>query len=266
MTNSSLDVYWWNNKINFGDQLNKFIIEKLSGQKVNLINEYYNKLHYMCIGSILHFANKNTVVWGSGLISNDKKYLPKSVPKKIHSIRGPLTKQYLQKAKINSPSIFGDPGLLINKMYSPKVKKKYILGIVPHYTQTDDQIIRSYKDKDNIKIISLINGDCIEVINQINECENIISSSLHGLIIADAYQIPNIWFEIKRGIFRRNSVIGNGFKFHDYYESIKKKDIQCQHLKKNIPIKEIIKMCKINTLNIDLEILESSCPFLRNNG
>ena len=102
MTNSSLDVYWWNNNINFGDQLNKFIIEKLSGQKVNLINEYYNKLHYMCIGSILHFANKNTVVWGSGLISNDKKYLPKSVPKKIHSIRGPLTKQYLQKAKINS--------------------------------------------------------------------------------------------------------------------------------------------------------------------
>ena len=77
MTNSTLDIYWWNNKINFGDQLNKFIIEKISGKKINLVNENDNKIHYMCIGSILHFANKNTIVWGSGLISNDKKYLPK---------------------------------------------------------------------------------------------------------------------------------------------------------------------------------------------
>ena len=58
-------------------------------------------------------------------------------------------------------------------------------------------------------------------------------------------------------------MIGNGFKFHDYYKSIDKRDIQCQNLKKNIPIKEIIKMCKLNSLNIDLEILESSCPFKR---
>ena len=41
MTNSTLDIYWWNNKINFGDQLNKFIIEKISGKKINLVNEIY---------------------------------------------------------------------------------------------------------------------------------------------------------------------------------------------------------------------------------
>ena len=266
MTKSLLNVYWWNDKLNFGDQLNKFIIEKVSGGKVNLINENEDKIHFMCIGSILHFANKNTIVWGSGLISNNKKHLPRSIPKQIHAVRGPLTKQYLKKAKIKSPNIFGDPALLINKIYKPKVKKKHKLGIVPHYTQTDDEIIRSYQNYENIKIISLINNSCAEVINQINECENIISSSLHGLIIADAYQIPNLWFEIKRGIFKKNSVIGNGFKFHDYYESINKKDIQSQNLKKHIPIKEIIKMCKLNTLNIDLEILESSCPFLKYNG
>ncbi len=93
MTNSSINVYWWNNKINFGDQLNRFIIEKLSGKKINLISEFSDKPHYMCIGSILHFANENSIIWGSGLISNNKKYLPKTKPKKIHSIRGPLTKE-----------------------------------------------------------------------------------------------------------------------------------------------------------------------------
>ena len=83
MTNSSINVYWWNNKINFGDQLNRFIIEKLSGKKINLISEFSDKTHYMCIGSILHFANENSIIWGSGLISNNKKYLPKTKPKKF---------------------------------------------------------------------------------------------------------------------------------------------------------------------------------------
>ena len=263
---NNIDLCWWNNKINFGDQLNKYLIEKISGKKVILNETNSDKTHYLCIGSIFHLANKNSIIWGSGLISKKKRYLPLSSPKKIHAVRGPLTKKYIEKSNIKCPSIFGDPALLLNKYYKPKVNKKYKLGIIPHYTQVDYDIIKSYKINKQVKIISLINDNCEDVINQINECENIISSSLHGLIVADVYQIPNIWFEIKKGIFRTNSVIGNGFKFYDYYMSIGMNDFKCLKLIKGIPLNNIINMCKLKRLKINLEILESSCPFIKNNA
>ncbi|NEN94442.1 MAG: polysaccharide pyruvyl transferase family protein [Moorea sp. SIO3I7] len=50
-----------------------------------------------------------------------------------------------------------------------------------------------------------------EVIADITRCEAIASSSLHGLIIADAFGIPSIWMQLS------NKVSGKGFKFKDYY-------------------------------------------------
>ena len=51
------------------------------------------------------------------------------------------------------------------------------------------------------------------VLKEISECENIISTGLHGLIIADSYGIPNCWCEIS------DKILGNRFKFHDYFSS-----------------------------------------------
>ena len=50
------------------------------------------------------------------------------------------------------------------------------------------------------------------VINYICSCKAIISSSLHGLICSDAYNIPNVWldeFKLQEG----------DFKFKDYFAS-----------------------------------------------
>ena len=51
------------------------------------------------------------------------------------------------------------------------------------------------------------------MIRQIAECRFILSSSLHGLIIADSMGIPNLHVEFG------DRLLGDGYKFDDYYSA-----------------------------------------------
>ena len=53
--------------------------------------------------------------------------------KKIHAVRGPLTKAKLDSEGIACPEVFGDLALLMPEIYDPSFKKKYKVGILPHY-------------------------------------------------------------------------------------------------------------------------------------
>ena len=92
--------------------------------------------------------------------------------------------------------MYGDPVLLMPKIYNPLQSIKYDLGIIPHHIDENNinllRIINNSKIK--VKIISLVTyPNWKSVIDDICECNFIVSSSLHGLILADAYNIPNSW-------------------------------------------------------------------------
>lgn len=95
-----------------------------------------------------------------------------------------------------------------------------------------------------------------DIIDQINECEFIISSSLHGLIISDAYNIPNVW-----AVFS-DKIVGGEFKYKDYYASVNKKPIS---IKPPLSMKQFdhyVRLWQPNNINIQ-EML-SVCPFASN--
>lgn len=231
-----ISLYWFKEIINVGDYLNIFILKKITnepikyvdpntklpllfrrlvkwfiGKKVKYLFEDYlfpwNNC-YFCIGSILNRANSKTIVWGSGC----REYNDKVTAKRIKAVRGYLTLDVLQKNGIDTSNIkIGDPALLLPKYYSPKNKRKqYKISIIPHYKDFD---VFSYVNK-SYHIISVSTNNVENFIDQICASEYILSSSLHGLILAHAYGVPALWIKY-------NNVRSSEFKYLDYFSSVK---------------------------------------------
>lgn len=81
-------------------------------------------------------------------------------------------------------------------------------------------------------------------IDQILSCEMILSSSLHGIIVADAYGVPNLWCK-----FTDYEAPGKGFKFKDYYLSVGKSIKNPVHIQ-NMNLKEAEKLFSMNGINL----------------
>jgi pyruvyltransferase len=81
----------------------------------------------------------------------------------------------------------GDPGLLADELVIVN-EKKYNLGLVPHWS--DYQLEKDPRFLKYDPVIIRFNSDPLEVIRAIGACKKIVSSSLHGLILADAFNIP----------------------------------------------------------------------------
>jgi pyruvyltransferase len=157
----------------------------------------------LSLGSILHEAKSGDVVWGSGAIRDE--YLELSNVR-ILALRGPRT---LKIAKEPSGVALGDPAILMPHIYRPVEIDRMEIGIIPHYVDKlpDGNLGR------NVRLIDVTELDWRRTIDQIASCDIILSSSLHGLIVAEAYGIPSVWVRLS------NRVVGQGFKFLDYYES-----------------------------------------------
>jgi hypothetical protein len=153
-----------------------------------------------------HSGNNKVNVWGSGFIRPGEPNASANLH--FFAVRGKHTQE-----RVGSPDIsLGDPGLLTPLALPIKVTKKYKLGIIPHYADQDAPQLARLKDIKNVKIINAL--DPVETVaKNINACELIFSSSLHGLILSDAYNIPNYWTPFS------DSLTGGDYKFRDYYST-----------------------------------------------
>ena len=204
-----------------GISFNYFLLKKIFKRSIvcydySSISHRTDKDNYLVIGSTLTLlCNSKSIVWGAGVIDPDAEMPEK--PRKVLAVRGPLTRKYLLERGIECPVVYGDPALLSPLIYNPEIKKKYKLGIIPHYSDFDSPILERLKKDPEVLFIKMEGyKKWADVIDQINSCEQIASSSLHGLILAEAYNIPNLWIEIE------GNLMGGHFKFHDFFLSIGK--------------------------------------------
>jgi hypothetical protein len=204
----SLNIWWCNqpsNPYNFGDGLNPVILNHYGYKTVFTPR---NRPEVIFIGSIATWAIKDTVVIGSGIMSKKAILNPEA---KWVWVRGPRTRKQVIESGGQCPEVYGDPALLLPRIYHPtNVEKKRKIGLMPHYVDYD----QAKKDYPEYFIINLLDHNPFNIINQMLECEKIISSSLHGIIAAHAYGIPAAWIKLS------DNLRGDGTKFHDHYESI----------------------------------------------
>ncbi|UAB86161.1 polysaccharide pyruvyl transferase family protein [Zunongwangia sp. SCSIO 43204] len=220
---NKIPLFYWSSikfenkpKENYGDLLSKYLVEKISGKKVKWVHPkkqaWYklNKKNYLGIGSILAHASKDSIVWGSGIIDLKDDIANAD----FRAVRGPKTRERLLELGFDCPEVYGDPALLLPEFYSPEVRKDYKVGIVPHYV--DYREVKNKYGKDpEVNVIDLLTDNIEKTTKEILKCEKIISSSLHGIIVAHAYGIPAAFIEFS------NKIFGDGVKFQDYFESIK---------------------------------------------
>jgi len=219
---NKIRLFWWNevklqgkSKENYGDLLGEYLVEKISNKTVVWskpssfsINDYFAPI-YVTIGSILANVNQKCIVWGSGIISKEISIKKAS----FLAVRGPQTRIHLLKQGYDVPEVYGDPALLLPKYYNPKIEKEYDIGIIPHYTDFD-LVSDLYKNEKSVLLIDLMTNDVETTTNEFLKCKKIISSSLHGIIVAHAYNIPAVWQKFS------NNVFGDDIKYQDYFESV----------------------------------------------
>ena len=254
-SDTSIKLFWWNKRDNFGDLINFNLISSLSKDEIEWVPPNYDKEYYMSIGSIIHLATDKTIIWGSGLISDFAR--PLKSPKEILAVRGPLTREMLLKLKIKCPDIYGDPALLLPNYYMPEVDQKYDLGIIPHFMHKKDTFFNQ-DFNDNIKVIDIEQDNPMQFIHEVLECKKIVSSALHGIIVADAYDIPSL-----RVTFS-NKLSGGDFKFNDYYLSVNKEIIKPYLITDKISIDDILSLKYQYAKKIKLDSLINVCPFKLN--
>lgn len=218
---NSIPIWRYHSTPNVGDSLNDTLLPAISSRPV-FIAKSEAIPHLRAIGSILDYATPRSITWGSGLIQPSA---PKHdlAPHNIKAVRGHLTRQIVEEAIGAKSLALGDPAVLTGKYIKVNAEKKYDLGIVPHYVDAE-QILRIKEAFPPWVHVLNVHLSPVEFITSLNRCKYILSSSLHGLILSDAYCIPNAWVRFA------GELKGGDFKFLDYYSTTNTPNKKCQQI------------------------------------
>jgi pyruvyltransferase len=258
------NVFWYLSN-NFGDAVTHYLVKNFCMRNPVWVESSNEESKFMLTGSILNIESPNTIVWGSGIAWSDD-IIPNH---DIRAVRGNLT---LKRVKEYSEFVWGvadnnitvgDPTLALPKIYYPKIDKKYKVGIIPHYIDAfyfyqNLNCTQNELDENRILVID-INSQVEDFVKQVLSCEVIISSTLHGIICADAYGIPSV-----HAIFT-DKIGGDGFKYVDWFSNFDNREHKIYDFEyKPIKISDIQKIYKevsaTYTLNIDVDSFLDSCP------
>lgn len=211
-----------NGETNFGDDISPILVSRITGRPVT--HARVSQCDYTAIGSIIEMIAERRMkrilhgrfspirVWGSGCLRSGNDI--SRIYFRALALRGEQTRLRLGYGK---DLAIGDPGLLLGRLHRPAAAKRYKWGITAHYTDSDSPRIQRILERTANAVLIPLNIDPLETLRMIGECEHIASSSLHGLVTADTFGIPN-W-----RVALESKLDGGDYKFDDYASAIGRK-------------------------------------------
>jgi len=217
-----VNLHYWDSSIeigedcnhNLGDDLSPIIVNyMLDRNSLSLRMPIDGKKHLYAVGSIISMGYQKATIWGSGFLeplSSVRRIFHHRFLRKldIRCVRGPETRKVLVELGHSCPQVYGDPAMLLPLVYRPKAVEKTIdYLLIPHFSKE-----KEYKEKiGGGNFGSMITNDYRPLIDKICSSKLVISGSLHGIILAEAYGVP--------AIFLRDRDAKKDFKYNDYYAS-----------------------------------------------
>jgi len=195
---------------NWGDNFAPFLFSKL--YDIELVQADAENSDLVATGSLIRGLPQGTYtghVLGTGLMD---WLLPEPFDlsnANVHMLRGKLTREHCKLPTKEEPPL-GDLGILAYK-FAPPLQPEFKLGILPHYVEKNHRQVM-YWQKKGAHVIDIQSG-MQNVIDEVCRCEKLVTSSLHGLVLADSLGIPNHLV-----VLHDSWIWGRcGFKFQDYY-------------------------------------------------
>ena len=247
IVNGYVDDHTWRGirHRNWGDDLNYFFLRELTGRPVVMYHNFkfakwFRLKNYLCIGTMIdakNVVNSKSIIWGSGVSGLERSFVH---PDHIISVRGPRTKDFCNRYGVECPDVYGDPALLLSLLYQPprlQLTPHYRIGLIPNVADMEHPAVAELLQNatGHIKVIDMSRYNCWkDIIDTICSCDFILSSSLHGLIVSDVYQIPNIWISLTG-----KAIVGH-LKFLDYFDSVERKIVKPIRIDKTLDIADIV--------------------------
>jgi len=196
-------AHWWDGHPNFGDDLTPWLLPNYG---VLPIHRVASRAGLAGVGSILEFlpADWNGVVWGSGLMRGEPHPLKNA---RMLAVRGHLTREL-----VGAPDdvALGDPGILVGRL-RPRPERRWDVALVPHGHHRSHAPFLALAEAAGYRVrVVNVHQTAERVVREIGASRAVVTTSLHGLVTADAYGIPAVWTTLEP------QLSGGAFKFHDY--------------------------------------------------
>jgi pyruvyltransferase len=200
-----VNLYYWRPAIgdNVGDLVSLVVVRAMA-ESLGL--DYEQRVpatrKLFAVGSILEQAVPGATVWGSGL--RHPILSPHGISLDVRAVRGPLTRDALVHAGHACPEIYGDPAILLPRFYQPQPKVERAFLVVPHFMR-EKALLSEHPGN----AVSTLTSDWRGFVDAIAGARLVISGSLHGVILAEAYGVP--------AILLADAMDRDHFKYDDYY-------------------------------------------------
>ncbi|WP_188359621.1 polysaccharide pyruvyl transferase family protein [Rothia aerolata] len=209
---------------NFGDLLSedivKYVVAKKGLSKPRL-QDSASTQRLLAIGSIIQFLEPGDIVWGSGVNGKHITDLRKIENITYHAVRGPLSRELLQQTGFEVPAVYGDPGLL-SPLAFPKehlLREDLIAApvtLIPNLNDLPRWQSDAARLGSDFELVSPM-GTSAQIIQKIVNSQAVVTSSLHGFVLAEVYGVP-----------RALVVSGEEplFKYKDYFAGTGRDNLQ----------------------------------------